>query len=153
MRTLPRSGLLAVAAMVSLAFAAVQLSAQQPARKPAQKPAQKEACSTTVQPSTLPAGNAATQLSVALSRSIGHVNAFQAAKGSGLKLAAPADLPRVPMAQEGKQQHKPIEMANEGNSATLWINTKSAKAGAYDFTLVGSQGKCTGKVTVGASGS
>jgi hypothetical protein len=150
MRTLPRSALVAVAATVSMAFTAVQVSAQQPA---AQQPAQPEACSATVQPSTVPAGNAATQLSVTLSKSIGDVSDFQAAEDSGLKLAATEDLPKVPMTQEGKQEHKPIEMANEGNSVTLWINTQGAKEGTYDFTLVGAQGQCTGKVTIGSGGS
>ncbi len=176
MRTLPRNRLLAVATAMSLAFTAVQLSAQQPQPKPQPQPEQPQpqpqpeqpqpeqpqpaqpqqqpaqACTATAQAAPIAAGDAAVQLALTLSEPIGDVSGFQAGEDSALKLAAPEDLAKAPMAEQGEQDHKPIEMANEGNALTLWINTANAKAGTYDFTVIGSEGQCTGKVTVGSAG-
>lgn len=141
MRTLPKTGLLALAAFVSMAYTSTALAAQQKSSR----------CTASVMPAEIAPGSPASRLSVSLSRPIGPVTHFQAEHAAGLKLASPMALPKIDMANSKKPQ-KPIEMANEANRLTLWLNTVGAKPGTYAFTLVGPQGRCSGKMTVASKG-
>lgn len=144
MSTLSRSTTPVVLAVLALSAGAMDLAAQE-----AETP---ETCTATVVPTEIDAATAATSLSVTLSETIGAVEEFRPAEESGLAIAAPEDLPRVDMAQEEGETHRPIEMANEGNAVTIWLNSEAASAGTHEFTLVGSEGECTGSVTVRPKG-
>lgn len=140
MRTLPRMGLLAVAALAPLALTSTDLTAQEEVQEI-------PACTASVLPVEIPAGQPAFSLSVTLSEPVGLITSFDGGEGSGLKLAAPEDLPRVDMAAEGEPP-RPIEMSNDESRLRLWLNTVDVEPGAYDFALLGSGGECTGTVTV-----
>lgn len=136
MKILPRMGFAAMAALVPLSFTATELNAQ-------------EACQATVQPAEVASGNAAERIEVALTQSIGSITSFESAEQSGLKLAEPGDLPRMAMAADDDRP-TPIQMANEENRVTIWINSVDAEPGQYQFLLLGSEGECQGTVTVGS---
>ncbi len=143
MRTLPRIGLVALAAMVPLALTSATLAAQQ--RSPA--------CTATAMPMKVLPGAAASRVSISLSRSIGPVTGFQTVEANGPKLASPGAMPKIGMTNPGhKTPQKPIKMANVGNRLTLWLNTMGTKPGTYIFTLIGPQGSCSGKMAVGSKG-
>jgi hypothetical protein len=136
-------GPVAFAAALVLA-AAAPLQAQDLPVPPAE-PDQQAQCMATVTPAEVPAGQTAQRIEVSLSEPIGNVDAFEA---SGLTLAAPEDLPRVPLAAGGDEPPTPIQMANEGTGATIWLNTSGAEPGDYEFALVGAEGQCQGSVTI-----
>jgi len=145
MRTLPRNGLLmAVTLLVPLTLAPTALKAQQKAS------ASSATCNARTIPASLMPGSKAARVAVILSSPIGNVSDFQPADGSGLQLASPADMPMVGMANEGKKSEKPapIQMANQNNRLTLWLNTSDAHPGTYNFTLKGEQGTCSGDLQV-----
>jgi hypothetical protein len=136
MKTLPRLGPVALAAGFALATAA-----------PLQAQVQ---CAATVTPIEVPAGEIAQSIMVSLSEPIGNVTSFEADEETGLTLTAPEDLARVPLAAAGDQPPRPIQMASEGNGATIWLNTVDAEPGEYEFSLVGADGSCHGSLTVAA---
>ena len=126
-------------ALVSLATAA---TAQQP---PAATPAAQ--CTAKATPAEVATGQAATKLTFELSSPIGNVSGVEAPEGSGIALAAAADIPRDALANPA-QPPRPIELAAETNTVTLWIKTAGVQAGEFDLKLQGQDGTCTGKVTV-----
>lgn len=143
MRTFPRVVLVALAAVVPLALTSTALAAQQ----------KTAACKATAMPMNVRPGAAASRVSISLSRPIGPVTGFHTAEANGPKLASPEAMPKMGMTNPGKKTpEKPIKMANTGNRLTLWLNTASAKPGTYIFTVVGSQGSCSGKMKVGSKG-
>lgn len=133
MKTLSRMGFAALAALVPFSFTAVDASAQ--------------ACTATVQSSEVASGSAAERIEVALTQPIGSVTSFDSSEQSGLKLAEPGDLPRMAMAA-GDDEPTPIQMANEENLVTIWVNSVDAEPGEYQFLLLGSEGECQGTVTI-----
>jgi hypothetical protein len=136
-------GLVALTALAPLAIAASPLAAQE-----AQPSEAMPACSATVKPAQVRAGLKAERVAVTLSSAIGAVSEFSTEQAeAGVKLAEQADLPRTEMANEAQAQ-KPIEMANEGNQVTIWLNTEAAEPGTYHFTLQGDSGKCEGSVEI-----
>ena len=62
-------------------------------------------------------------------------------------MAAAADIPREGLANP-TDQVRPIALAAETNTVTLWIKTAGVKAGAFDLKLNGQNGSCTGSLTV-----
>jgi len=145
MRTLPRNGLLLAATLlVPLTLAPTALKAQQ-------KTSESSAtCNARTIPAELMPGSKAARVAIVLSSPIGNVSGFQSADGSGIRLASPGDMPMVGMANEGKKSEKPtpIQMANQNNRLTLWLNTSEAQPGTYNFTLKGEQGTCAGSLQV-----
>jgi len=137
-------GLVALTAFAPLAIAASPLAAQE-----TQPSADMQACSATVKPEQVRAGQKAERVAITLSSAIGGVSAFTTEQPeAGVKLAEQADLPKAEMASEAQAQ-KPIEMANEGNVVTVWLNTEKAEPGSYHFTLKGDSGTCEGSVEIG----
>jgi len=136
-------GLVALTAFAPLAIAASPLAAQE-----AQPSETMPVCSATVKPAQVRAGQKAERVAVTLSSAIGAVSAFSAEQAeAGVKLAEQADLPKTEMANEAEAQ-KAIEMANENNQVTIWLNTEKAEPGTYHFTLQGDSGKCEGSVEI-----
>ncbi len=143
MRTL--KGLTALMALAPLAFTSTPASAQEPAT-----PAMQE-CTAQVQPSQVQSGQKAEQVSISLSSPIGNVTELTTANAdAGVKVADPADLPMSKMSSETTAP-KPIEMAAEANSLTIWLNTETAQPGTIEFTLKGENGSCTGTLEVGGA--
>ena len=143
MKTVPRLGPVALAAGLALVTAAPLQAQDAPVQAQAQ-------CVATVTPTEVPAGEVAQRIMVSLSESIGNVTGFEAGEETGLTITAPADLPRVPLAAGGDEPPTPIQMANEGNGATIWLNTADAEPGEHEFSLVGADGECRGSLTVAA---
>lgn len=146
MRTFSKSGLLAVAALLPFAFTSVDLSAQVTEEQP-----EVGVCQATVQPAQVTSGSPAARVSITLSQPIGEVSDFQAGEDSGLQLASEEDVRRVAMTAGG-QEVQPIEMANEQNRLTVWVNTADAQAGSHEFTLTGAEGECKGTITINPGG-
>jgi len=137
-------GLVALTAFAPLAIAASPLAAQQ--KEPTEA---MPSCSATVKPAQVRAGQKAERVAITLSSAIGGVSAFTTEQPeAGVKLAEQTDLPRTEMASEAQAQ-KPIQMANEGNLVTVWLNTEKAEPGTYHFTLKGESGTCEGSVEIG----
>jgi hypothetical protein len=133
-------------ALAPLALTATPAAAQE------EEPTTMEACTATVLPSQVEAGQTAERLSISLSSAIGEVSEFTTAEETaGLSVADAADLPASEMAAEEEEQ-EPIEMADTGDSVTIWLNTADAQAGTYEFTLKGADGECTGSIEVTDSG-
>ncbi len=110
--------------------------------------AEQNACTAQVNPASIQAGQKAVQVQATLSQSVGAITSVDAGE-SGLELAAASDLPKSEMSRsETDAEPQPIQMAAEGNSATLWFNTANAKPGQQHLTLKGEQGDCTAQVTV-----
>lgn len=146
MRTLPKGGLLALAALLPFAFTSVDLSAQVERQETPQ-----EACQATVQPAQVTSGSPAARVSISLSQPIGDVSEFQAGEDAGIDLASEEEVRRVAMTAGG-QEVKPIEMSNQGNRLTVWLDTSNAQAGSHEFTLTGAEGECRGTITVAPGG-
>lgn len=141
MRTLPRSGFVAAMSLMFLAISSSFLTAQQ-------KSKDTQACVARVLPTSVPAGVAASRLTVTLSEAIGNVTKFTPDEDAGLALASSQDLPKTAMGREGAAP-KPIEMVSDvQRRLTLWLNTGNAKAGDYHFTLTGASGTCAGTLKV-----
>ena len=140
---LKRSVFSVLPALALLASAANAQQAQAPAR-PAAPAAQCTAKATPVEVAT---GQNAVKLTFALSAPIGAVSGVQAPEGSGIAVAAATDIPREGLAN-ADQAARPIELAAETNTLTLWIKTAGVKAGEFPLTLQGANGTCTGTVTV-----
>lgn len=104
-------------------------------------------CTASVAPVELHAGQAAVQITAALSEDIGPVVTFQGPEDSGLKLADPADIPRAEMANPD-QSPQPIVMTPETNSVSLWLSTSGVKPGDYEVQIRSEQKSCTGQLTV-----
>ncbi|MDT8369549.1 MAG: hypothetical protein RQ745_10105 [Longimicrobiales bacterium] len=136
MRTPPGIGLVAALAMVPATFtpssaAVVDVDPQDVAQ-----------CTAQVDQETRAAlGAPALRVVVTLSESIGDVQEFRAAQGSGLTLADPAALP--PVSRTGG----PLQMMAE-DVVVVWINTEDAAAGVHEFTLRGESGECSGQLEV-----
>lgn len=144
MRTLSRGTTPVFFALLALSAGTMDLAAQEQETP--------QTCTATAMPAGIDAATAATSLSLTLSEAIGAVQEFRPAEDSGLTIAAPEDLPKVDMAQEEGEARRPIEMANEGNAVTIWLNSEDASEGTHEFTLVGTEGECTGSVVVRPTG-
>jgi hypothetical protein len=103
-------------------------------------------CIATVDPAEVPAGQAAVQLNATLSEDIGAVAGFEGPQDSNLKLADPADIPRVDMAAE--EEARPIVMTPETNSVSIWLSTAESTPGTYEATLTSEAGTCSASITV-----
>lgn len=137
-----------VALAAALAFAPATAHAQDTGMK---ADAQQNACTAQVSPASVQVGQKAVQVEATLSQSVGVIKTVDAGD-SGIALASAADLPKSEMARSEKDgEPQPIQMAAEGNSATLWLNTSSAKAGDQHLTLQGEKGSCTAQLTVEAA--
>jgi hypothetical protein len=135
---------------VAFGVLATAASAQEPTTPAAPAigaPAQVAMCSGTSTPAEIPAGEAAFRLNIALSSGIGAISAVEAPAESGLVLASPEDIPRAELAN-ATEPAKPIELAADNNSATVWLKSADAKPGEVELTLKGESGTCTTKVTV-----
>ena len=137
MKILRSIGLALTAALVPLAWTA-PLEAQ-------------EECTVSVMPLAVASGSVAERVAVTTSRPIGEITSFDATADSGVRLAQPSDLGRVDLAS-GAEPPAPIQMANEANRATLFLNTVGAEAGTYEFALSGSDGECRGTLTISPGG-
>jgi hypothetical protein len=104
-------------------------------------------CTAKATPAEIATGQNAVKLTFALSSPIGAVSAVEAPEGSGIALAAAAEIPREGLSNPA-DQGRPIELAAETNTVTLWIKTAGVKAGAFDLKLQGQNGTCTGSLTV-----
>jgi hypothetical protein len=104
-------------------------------------------CTAKATPAEIATGQNAVKLTFALSAPIGAVSGIEAPEGSGIALAAAADIPREGLANP-TDQVRPIALAAETNTVTLWIKTAGVKAGAFDLKLTGQNGTCTGSLTV-----
>ena len=126
----------------SLTLFVTGASAQQPAAA-----ATAPQCTAKATPAEVAAGQAAVKLTFELSSSIGAVSGVEAPEGSGIALAAAADIPREGMANP-TEAARPIELAADTNTLTLWIKTAGVQAGEFALTLQGQNGTCSGTVTV-----
>jgi hypothetical protein len=108
-------------------------------------------CTAQIDPATIQAGQKAVQVKVKLSEKVGNIESIEAGE-SGIALASMADLPKADMARADEDAApKVIEMAADGTTATLWLNTEQAKTGAQHIGLKGEQGSCTAQVTIEAA--
>jgi hypothetical protein len=105
-------------------------------------------CTAEVLPAEIAAGTNAVRLTVALSADVGEVGSMEAAEASGVAVAAPNDLPRIPLATEAPQ---PIAAGEGDNTWTVWVNTSDADPGTHEVTFVGPEGRCTADLTVTAA--
>jgi len=128
------------ALMLALPFALAPQTAQ------AQDIEEPQACTVEVMSGEIAAGEAAVPLMASLSESVGAVSGIEAGE-SGISISAPEDLPRTEMAAE-TDTRTPIEMADVGNSLTLWLNTTGAAPGTHEIVIQGELGQCTATVTV-----
>jgi hypothetical protein len=110
------------------------------------------ACTAEVLPAEIAAGESAVRLTVALSSNVGDVASIEAPEGSGIAVAAPGDLPRIPLATE---EPLPIMRGTEDNTWTVWVNTSMSEPGTHEVTFIGQDGRCTADLTVsgGSAGS
>lgn len=110
-------------------------------------------CEAELTPTEIPAGEAAFQVTADFSEQVGAITMVETAGGSGLAMASPEDIPRADLAA-GDEAPRPITMANEGNSATIWLNSQEAEAGTtYQITLQGDSGSCTAELSVAGGGN
>lgn len=146
MRRSLMNSLLSVAALTLLLVGTPRLLAAQQQDQPQQ-------CTAQALPESVPAGQAAVQVTFTLSEDVGVIAGLQAPEGSGIKLASPEDLPRQEMANPDVAP-EPIEMSQEQpNVAILWLNTTEAAAGALTVTLTSEDHTCVAQLTVTESGS
>jgi hypothetical protein len=148
---------------LSLAFSAAVSEAQQPPAIPAVPAAPAAQCTAQVEPAQVPTGQAAVRLTFTLSSGIGAISGVDAQQGSGLALAAPADIPRAAMANpatanpaatnaaaNANAEARPIQLAAQPNTVTVWLKTAGVQAGEFDLTLKGENDRtCNTKVKVG----
>ena len=163
MRNLTKATL-PVAMTAALAFVLTPRAAH--AQQAAEHAAKQQACTAQVVPSTVEAGQKAVQVQVKLSEKVG---AIAKVAGDEIQLASMADLPKAEMSRsekaetaektesaekggKGEKQEsdspKVVEMAAEGTSATLWLDTQKAKAGKQHVTLQGENGTCTASLEI-----
>lgn len=105
------------------------------------------ACTAEVLPAEIAAGASAVRLTVALSADVGDVASMEAPEESGLAIAAPADLPRIPLATE---EPLAITRGMGDNTWTVWVNTSEVDPGTHEVTFIGPEGRCTADLTVTA---
>jgi type 1 fimbria pilin len=141
---LKRSVFSVLAPAIALALIATATNAQQ-AQAPGQAPAAQ--CTAQATPAEVATGQAAVKLSFTLSAPIGAVSGVEAPEGSGIALAAATDIPREGMANPAEQP-RPIDLAADTNTLTLWIKTAGVQAGEFPLKLQGENGSCTVTVTV-----
>ena len=133
--------------VMALGFIATSATAQEPPTPAAPAAVAADQCTGEVSPAEIPSGESAFRLTVALSSGIGAVTGVDAPEGSGLALAAPESIPRAEMAN-ATEPAKPIELAADTNTATVWLTTADAKQGEVSLTLRGETGTCSATVTV-----
>jgi hypothetical protein len=114
---------------------------------PALVSAQVPECTAAIDPGEIPTGIAAVQITAVLSEDIGMIRTFEAPEDSGLRLADPADIPRVDMANP-EELPRPIVMTPSTNEVTIWVNTANVTPGKYDVHFGSSGGLCTAQLTV-----
>jgi hypothetical protein len=142
-QTLKRSAYSVLAPAIALAFFVTGAHAQQPAA--AATPAAQ--CTAKATPAEVATGQAAVKLTFELSSPIGAVSGMEAPEGSGIQVAAAADIPREGLSNP-TEQARPIELATETNTLTLWIKTAGVQAGEFALNLRGQNGTCSGTITV-----
>lgn len=143
----PIEGLLSTGLILAMALAL------QPATAAAQDVPEAPVCEVEVEPAEVPAGEAAIRITATLSEVIGPVQGLDAPEQSGLKLADPADIPRVDMANP-EEEAQPIAMTpDEPNRVQVWLNTADvADLGEHPFVLTSESGECRGLLTVTGGG-
>lgn len=142
------SKFLASVLVLALPFVvAAPASGQQPA-------ANQEACMASFTPASVHAGQPAVQVTAKFSQSVGRVTDVKGSEGSGVSLTSKEGLGRVELSrnQDQDQTPQPIEMAQDMNSATIWLNLQKAQSGEQQITIEGADGNCTGTLTVKAKG-
>jgi hypothetical protein len=138
---LKRSLNASLALALAFAFVANGAMAQEPPVTPAPQ------CEAEVTPEAVPAGEAAVRVTFTLSEGIGDISGLEAPEGT-LTVAAAEDIPRVDMANPNEEV-RPIDLAADTNTVTVWIRTVGAEAGSVAVTLQGeNDATCTASVTV-----
>lgn len=133
MNTLTRKTGFALTLVAALAVVPVDVAAQE--------------CEAQLTPSTVPAGEAAVEVTAQLSESVGAVVGVEEADGQ-VSTALPTDVPRTEMAAE--EEPEAIQMSEDGQNVTVWLNTSQAEEGTYEVSFVGDMGTCTAELTVGS---
>lgn len=143
MRSLVRalSGIVAAMAL-TLAFHPGPVQAQE------QEGGAQQECTAELSPKQIAPGQAAVPVEARLSEDVGVVSSFRAAEESGLALASPEDFAKEKMTREEGEQPEPIQMADQGNRAQIWLNTAEAETGQHAVVLEGASGRCTAQLTV-----
>lgn len=131
-----------MALAIPFALAPLMVSAQEPVEE--EEPIQ---CTAAVEPPMIEAGQAAVQVTATLSEDIGPVGEFTGPEDSGLSLAAPADIPRVDMANP-EEEPQPIVMTPETNSVALWLSTAEVTPGEFQVRLESEDGYCSAQLVV-----
>jgi hypothetical protein len=129
---------------IALAVALVGLPAGVTAQQPGQQ--QQEACTARISPTQLAAGEAATPVTITVSRTIGDVTGVDAGE-SGITLAEASALPRTPLAGPNERP-TPIRMGDSENQWIVYLSTTEAEAGPHELTFRSERGACTGQLTV-----
>jgi hypothetical protein len=113
----------------------------------AQAVQQAPTCTAEVMPAAVEAGERAVPIAVTVSEPIGEVTGVSAPEGSGITLAAPADLPRQQLAADAPAP-QPIAMADADNTWIVYLNLAEAEAGAHELTFTSGSGGCRAELTV-----
>jgi hypothetical protein len=108
-------------------------------------------CTASISPGEIPAGVAAVQITAVLSEDIGMVMTFEAPEDSRLRLADPADIPRMDMANPGEMP-RPMVMTPAMDEVTIWLNTTYVTPGKYDVHFASAGGMCMAALTVTPEG-
>lgn len=143
MRTLVRtlSGI-TTALVLTLAFHPSAVQGQEQSEQSQQE------CTAQLNPTEIAPGQAAVQVRAQLSGDVGAISSLKTPEESGLSLASPEDFAKQKMAREEGEQPEPIQMADEGNGARVWLSTVGAQAGQHEVVLKGESGQCTARLTV-----
>lgn len=143
MRTLVRtlSGI-ATALVLTLALHPGSVQAQEQSQQSQQE------CTAQLNPTEVALGQPAVRIQAQLSGDVGAVSSLGTPENSGLALASPEDFAKEKMAREEGEQPEPIQMADQGNRAMVWLSTVGAQAGQHEVVLKGESGRCTAQLTV-----
>jgi len=104
-------------------------------------------CTAAVSPGEIPVGMAAVRITAVLPDDMGMVSTFEAPEDSGLRLADPADIPRMDMANP-EEMPRPIVMTPGTNEVTIWLNTTYVTPGKYDVHFGSADGICMAPLNV-----
>jgi hypothetical protein len=119
---------------------------------PALGSAQMPECMAAITPQEgIPTGMAAVRITAVLPDDMGAVRSFEAPEDSQLRLADPADIPRVDMANP-EEVPRPIVMTPGTNEVTVWLNTIHVTPGTYDIRFGSARGVCMAPLIVTSQG-
>lgn len=109
---------------------------------------QQHECAAEVSPDEIYAGQLSVRVTAVLPAPVRSHVELDTPPGSGLALAAPADIPRVDLAAE-EEGPGPIELsADREGEVRIWVNTENARPGTHELTLINGERACTVEVTV-----